>query len=259
MKYVVLSFDDGRKNFFTNALPILQKYKLPATLNIISDFMEKGDLIQLSSYNGGFVTWEEMEICRNCHIEIASHSANHTNDIPEILRGVECLRSRLGMRETIGFASPNSEIGRTNFSKYVPLLTSEKVKYIRSGNQLRRDGLVYAAMYYVYKFTKWKWAFSLYNRRNIISLKKPEGPIYFPSVNCNNDNSMDQLTAFLKKMPDKSACIVMLHSVLQETDAGYREDKWSNTASDFEKLCATLAADETICTITNAELCEQLQ
>lgn len=41
MKYITLSFDDGRKDFFTNALPVLKKYNLPATLNVITDFWEK--------------------------------------------------------------------------------------------------------------------------------------------------------------------------------------------------------------------------
>ena len=34
MKYVVFSFDDGRKDFYTNALPILRKYNLLATVNV---------------------------------------------------------------------------------------------------------------------------------------------------------------------------------------------------------------------------------
>ena len=41
MKYVVLSFDDGRRDFYVNAFPILMKYKLVATLNVITDYVGK--------------------------------------------------------------------------------------------------------------------------------------------------------------------------------------------------------------------------
>jgi hypothetical protein len=39
MKTIILSFDDARRDFYTRALPIIKKYNLTATLNVISDFI----------------------------------------------------------------------------------------------------------------------------------------------------------------------------------------------------------------------------
>ena len=39
MKYVILSFDDGRRDTYLNAFPILKENDLTATLNVVSDFI----------------------------------------------------------------------------------------------------------------------------------------------------------------------------------------------------------------------------
>lgn len=43
-KAVVITFDDGCKNNFTYAYPILKKYNVPATINLITDHIGSGDL-----------------------------------------------------------------------------------------------------------------------------------------------------------------------------------------------------------------------
>jgi len=39
-KNIVLSFDDGRKDFYEYALPILKKYNLVATLNVTTGYVD---------------------------------------------------------------------------------------------------------------------------------------------------------------------------------------------------------------------------
>ena len=43
MRYVNLSFDDGRSDTYEIAFPILKKYGLTATVNIVSDFVINPD------------------------------------------------------------------------------------------------------------------------------------------------------------------------------------------------------------------------
>lgn len=95
MKYIVLSFDDGRKDFYKNALPILKKYKLSATLNVVTDFLGKSGLCDFASANYECITEDEMVECAGCGIEIASHSSNHTNDIFMIEKSIEYLKKIL--------------------------------------------------------------------------------------------------------------------------------------------------------------------
>lgn len=255
MKYIVLSFDDGRKDFYTNALPILKKYGLSATLNVISDFVGLHEPSLFPSGDGECVNWQEIKECADYGIEIASHSADHTNEISEIIRGSAEIGKSLGLSETLGFASPRSQIGKDNFEAYRELLTSGQVRYIRSGNRLKRDGYGKALLYFCYKYTGSQAAFSAYNRGNIIPMTThADDSFFFPSVTCNCDNTTEQLMSFVKKMPDNTASVLMLHSILKPNAVGFKKDKWFNTAEDFEKLCRFLSSEKNIQVVTNAQL-----
>ena len=67
-KTVILTFDDGYRDFYTNAYPILKKYNVPATFFIItSDIGKRGN-----------VTWGMMkELNGSGLVEIGSHTVNH--------------------------------------------------------------------------------------------------------------------------------------------------------------------------------------
>lgn len=67
-KTVALTFDDGRKDNYVLAFPILKKYKLPITLFIIVDEVGRFDR----------VTWEEIQQMRDSGlVAIGSHSMSH--------------------------------------------------------------------------------------------------------------------------------------------------------------------------------------
>jgi peptidoglycan/xylan/chitin deacetylase (PgdA/CDA1 family) len=69
-KIVVLTFDDGYRSFYTNAFPILKKYKVKASAYIISQDIGRA----------GNVTWDMLkEISRSGLVEIGAHTVNHKN------------------------------------------------------------------------------------------------------------------------------------------------------------------------------------
>jgi peptidoglycan/xylan/chitin deacetylase (PgdA/CDA1 family) len=71
-KYVVLTFDDGYRNFFTKAVPILQQYEFRGTMYLPTNF------IGTNSLNGGKrLDWNEVRELRDIGIEIGSHTVNH--------------------------------------------------------------------------------------------------------------------------------------------------------------------------------------
>lgn len=259
MKYIILSFDDGRKDFFTNAFPVLKKYNLPATLNVITDFLGKSNLLNFASANYECITKEDLFECADADIEIACHSANHTNNLEQIVKSIDYLQKNLKLTQGrgCGFASPESEICIRNMKMYNNLIESDKVSYIRSGNQIMRDGYFHAAMYIMSKLTKSKTIFNLYNRRNIINLKKG-CPSFYPSITCNADNSIKQIAFFIQTIPDNHAAIIMFHSILSPSDKGWGKDKWYNSVNDFEKLCRYLAKKKDVAVITNAKLHEMI-
>ncbi len=77
-KFICITFDDGYKNVFDFAFPILKKYGFKATVFVISNFVGK-----LNYWDFGFgikfkhLNWDELKILSENGWEIGSHSANH--------------------------------------------------------------------------------------------------------------------------------------------------------------------------------------
>ena len=68
-KPVILTFDDGYQDFFTQAYPILKKYNLLATVLIISGKLGTTD----------YLTWEQItELDVSGKVEITAHTMNHS-------------------------------------------------------------------------------------------------------------------------------------------------------------------------------------
>lgn len=64
---ITLSFDDGWKNQYTNALPLLKKYNFPATFFIITEALS----------TGGYMTPENIQKISHDGYEIGDHTLTH--------------------------------------------------------------------------------------------------------------------------------------------------------------------------------------
>ncbi|MEI6288569.1 MAG: polysaccharide deacetylase family protein [bacterium] len=67
-KSIVLTFDDGYDDFYTNAYPLLKKYQLKGVLYVITDFVGQPGYITAS---------QAKEMAESGVVEIASHTLNH--------------------------------------------------------------------------------------------------------------------------------------------------------------------------------------
>lgn len=85
-RYFHLSFDDGFRNVYTNAVPILQKHGITATFYVPSSLVE-GDLdttrrfcMETTSYRQPIemVRWSELRHMVELGFDIASHTRTHT-------------------------------------------------------------------------------------------------------------------------------------------------------------------------------------
>ena len=68
-KPIILTFDDGYRDAFTNAFPLLQKYKMTATFFIVSDF--------LYAHNPAYLTWLQVMRMSRAGMSIENHSRTH--------------------------------------------------------------------------------------------------------------------------------------------------------------------------------------
>ena len=93
-KSIVLTFDDGYRDAYTEAWPVLKQYGFSATLYVVTDFLEQGP----------YLTRPQVRELHDSGIEIASHSLSHLNlptlSTQRITR--EIFDSRAILQEVIG-------------------------------------------------------------------------------------------------------------------------------------------------------------
>jgi peptidoglycan/xylan/chitin deacetylase (PgdA/CDA1 family) len=68
-KPVVLTFDDGHRDAYTNAFPLLKKYDMTGTFFVVTDFINYKD--------PEYVTWDMVKAMSKAGMSIESHSRTH--------------------------------------------------------------------------------------------------------------------------------------------------------------------------------------
>lgn len=67
-KTVVITFDDGRKDNYTYALPILKKYRFPVTIFLAANLVNN---------KAGFLSWDEIRTMTKDNVSFGAHTKNH--------------------------------------------------------------------------------------------------------------------------------------------------------------------------------------
>ena len=85
---IALTFDDGFRNFLQHGLPVLEKYRLPATVFVVTGYCGRnnrwpGQSPRVSSLD--LMSWAELREAAASGIELGAHTVNHPDltGIPE--------------------------------------------------------------------------------------------------------------------------------------------------------------------------------
>mgnify|MGYP001579813851 FL=1 len=85
-KPIVITFDDGYRDFYTDVFPILKKYDVKAVAYIVSGFLDKPNYMY---------AWQLKEIARSGLVEIAAHTIHHYS-----LKGLEAQTTKYEIEES---------------------------------------------------------------------------------------------------------------------------------------------------------------
>lgn len=253
-KYVVFSFDDGRLDTYTYAFPILKKYGFSATINVTTDFIDHPEkYTNFKSANNRAMNWEQVLDLYQNGWEIASHGHTHKNDGADIEKSIiEFEKHNISVNK-IGFASPNSEINEQSYGKLMETLP-EKIFYVRSGLQVRREGLFYAGLTVFNQKIKSKKIFCFLNKKCKLSLKENLTKKPVLSVGVASDMSVKSLISLLKTLSDDECYILMFHSILSPAEEAQKVDRWFWETEKFENLCRWLKDHKEYQVITTKQL-----
>lgn len=106
-KPVVLSFDDGYRDFYTDVFPILKTYNIKSVNYVVSGFLDKSNYMY---------RWQLKEIAESGLVEIGAHTVNHATlkGMSEELAKYEIEESKKQLEQLLNipvfsFAYPNGQ------------------------------------------------------------------------------------------------------------------------------------------------------
>jgi peptidoglycan/xylan/chitin deacetylase (PgdA/CDA1 family) len=109
-KYAVITFDDGFRDFYTNAFPILSKYGFTATMYLPTAYIQQ----QTQSFKGiDCLSWGEVRELQRAGMQFGSHTEthpvlkqiSHSELETELRRSKQTIEQELGV-EVASFAYP---------------------------------------------------------------------------------------------------------------------------------------------------------
>ena len=108
---VAITFDDGFRNFFEHALPVLQRHGFPATVFVVSEYCGGYNEWPSQPHHHGIprlelMSWAELEQISQAGVSIGCHTATHPylSRISAAALEEELHRSRSAMEQKIGAA-----------------------------------------------------------------------------------------------------------------------------------------------------------
>jgi peptidoglycan/xylan/chitin deacetylase (PgdA/CDA1 family) len=104
-KPIILTFDDGYSDFYSNAWPIIQKYNFKVTLFVMSRFGQNGACVTNIYIPGLYMTADQVtELSHSPLITIGAHTQDHCylKKKSEVIQRQEILGSKSELEQAIG-------------------------------------------------------------------------------------------------------------------------------------------------------------
>lgn len=241
MKFVAITFDDGRSNNYTTAFPVMEKYSLQGTLFVTTGFVDhtwQKNETWLSA--GDSLTIEQLRDLRQAGWELALHGDRHTVQTNDTRISIEKMNTWLGRRDGYGFSIPNSDADSAELIKMKALCYEEGLlKYIRTGRGRSTKGLSAKLLFGMYSVLGLQKAYNRFNAPSVNDLSHID-KTDIKSVVVRLGDKPEMISRFVRQVPDNSLVVLMLHSVLHKEDALYGADPWCWDSDSFERLCMDL-------------------
>jgi succinoglycan biosynthesis protein ExoA len=134
---VALTFDDGFANFRHNVLPLLERYRIPATLFVVTRYVDSAEpypfdhwaqknRTRVPSLAWRPITWSEIEECLGSGlVSVGSHSHNHFN-------AINVRDEQLAEEAAVSHATLKAHLGNSPVSLYAYPYGSTRLGHVRT-------------------------------------------------------------------------------------------------------------------------------
>ena len=238
MKYISITFDDGRKDTYTRAYAIMKKYGIVGTVFVTTGYVDntwERDVAWDSAE--GPMSVEELVTLDNEGWEIALHGDKHLTDWQDTQVSIQKLNAWLGQRMHYGFSMPNSSAPKEKIAQLEAQCGKGKpLSYIRRGRGINTKGLKAKVLFGLYSVLKSQWAYDRFNLPSVQMLQDMDVE-NVKSVVIRSGDDHKMLSKFIDKAPEDSLIVLMFHSILQKEDACYGADSWYWDTNEFESFC----------------------
>lgn len=237
MKYVSFTFDDGRRDNFTCAYPIMKKYGISGTLFCTTGYVDGTWRKEESWHSAGeAIRVDELKELQKNGWEVALHGDKHTTDIADLKRALNKMKQWGFTTRPIGFSMPNSKIEKEKLDTVINTYLGSELLYIRTGRRIDTKRFSAKALFALYTYGHIQWAYNRFNNENVTDLDLVDSKqIYSVVIRCKDDPEM--VAKFIEQIPDNTCAVLMLHSILPEDSQYYGTDPWNWSCAKFEKLC----------------------
>ena len=245
MKYIVLAFDDGLKDFYDNAKPILRKYNFNSVINVITGSID-GTRNDDSEYD--FMDVKDIKKCISEGDEIALHSDLHIHlETQEDFKNCyEKMRDWFSL-DVFGVTMPYNQKPADDLINY---FISINVPYVAIGGKVG-SSLFERLLYKITK--KKKHLLASLEQKSIVKKQFINGCRIINRVEILKRFSAEDYHYIIKEMKNNSCMVLMFHSILLNHDikCPYPGGAWD--VIEFDRLLEKISLNKNIKVLTLKE------
>ena len=240
MKYVAVTFDDGRSDNLITAFPIMEKNGQKGTVYVTTGFLD-GTWQGAQILQSPTKPLTAQQVCKLAEAgwEIGLHGDKHETELADCRVAYEKLSAILGKEAAYGMSVPNSRVEEGVLKQMWEQLHPRKLSYVRRGRRTSTAGLKPKILYGLYTFLRSQWAYNAFNKENLFRPGE-DAPVAIPSVVVKNNDSARMILNFISQIPDGSGVVLMLHSILPDDRCRELSNPWVWSEGEFSRLCAGL-------------------
>lgn len=242
MKYISFTFDDGRKDNFTYAYPVMKGNSIAGTLFCTTGYID-GTWQKDESWHsaGEAISVTELKELQENGWEIALHGDKHTTEVDDLKSALQKIAKWGFTERPIGFSMPNSNIAKEKLDAVIKTYLGSDLSYIRAGRRIDTKSLSAKVLFALYTYGHIQWAYNRFNNKNLIDLNLiDKKQIYSIVIRCADEPEM--IIKYIEQMPDNTCAVLMFHSILPENNKYYGSDPWNWSLYKFEKFCGDIKA-----------------